>query len=437
MAMQPYTVWQARRSRQSAAPEPLKPDPYRRDRARIIHSSTFRRLQTKMQVLDTSAGDFPRTRLTHSLEVAQIGGGIVDQIQERRRDVPDALRSALPTESLIEAICLAHDIGHPPFGHGGEVALDFAMREHGGFEANGQTLRLLNTEPHEASFGLDLTRRTLLGVLKYPAPYSLVCNRSTEEYGTRPSERWKPPKCYLDQEATTVKWLLEPFSEADRKRFTEIEHRKDGHHRPKHKSLDTTIMDLADDIAYGVHDLEDGIAVDLISRDHWDQQGLEGASGLDNIPDLRDRLFSGKSDKRKQAVGDLVHAFMTALQFREDAEFDDDLLRWTIDLEPAARDALNKLQELTRSRIIHSFGVRTLEWRGQEMIRNLFEVFASYPHTLLRESDRNRFLDAERQSACIAQRVVCDYIAGMSDEYATRIYERLFIPRNGSTFERL
>ena len=116
-------------------------DPYERDRTRVIHSPAFRRLQRKTQILGTDEGDFHRTRLTHSLEVASIGSSIVRNL--RLNPTPAVLANLLPQDDLINVICLLHDIGHPPFGHGGEVALNYMMRHHGGFEGNGQTLRLL------------------------------------------------------------------------------------------------------------------------------------------------------------------------------------------------------------------------------------------------------------------------------------------------------
>ena len=150
---------------------------YQRDRARIIHSASFRSLQSKTQVLGLGESDFYRTRLTHSLEVAQVGSGICEWLRDQD-DLHDC-REWIPSFSLIEAICLAHDIGHSPFGHGGEVAMNTMMRDHGGFEANGQTLRILarlgEYSPHS---GLDLTRRTMLGTIKYPTCYSDACRYS-------------------------------------------------------------------------------------------------------------------------------------------------------------------------------------------------------------------------------------------------------------------
>lgn len=134
-------------------------DPYERDRTRVIHCPAFRRLQRKTQILGTDEGDFHRTRLTHSLEVDSIGRSIVRNLRINQEQHA-ALAGLLPNDDLISVICLLHDIGHPPFGHGGEVALNYMMRDYGGFEGNGQTLRLLTkVESSYGAYGLDLTRR--------------------------------------------------------------------------------------------------------------------------------------------------------------------------------------------------------------------------------------------------------------------------------------
>ena len=170
-------------------------DQYARDRARVIHSAFFRRLQGKTQVLGLGESDFYRTRLTHSLEVAQLGSGLVEFLIEKYKDDSGIIES-LPEKDLIEAIGLAHDIGHPPFGHGGEVALNFSMKDNGGFEGNAQTLRICTTlGEYSGQSGLNLTRRSMLGIVKYPAVYSSVVN--TEIYsgaGSKNIDSYKPPK---------------------------------------------------------------------------------------------------------------------------------------------------------------------------------------------------------------------------------------------------
>lgn len=161
-------------------------DEYEHDRSRVIHSAGFRRLQGKTQVLGISEGDFHRTRLTHSMEVAQIGRGIVQDLKSRYRT---EVTKVLPPENLIETQCLIHDFGHPPFGHAGERELNECMLEWGGFEGNGQTLRLVaRLEPHTPQKGLNLTRRTLLGVLKYPVAYSKALVNSNGDAKKEPPE---------------------------------------------------------------------------------------------------------------------------------------------------------------------------------------------------------------------------------------------------------
>ena len=249
--------------------------PWDRDYARIIHSAAFRRLQSKTQVLDLGESDFYRTRLTHSLEVAQVGSGILQYLKQQMAASPVA--KALPDKRLLSGICLAHDLGHPPFGHGGETALNYCMREYGGFEGNGQTLRILpRLEQYTECHGLNPTRRMLLGILKYPAPYADLVN--LKAYGSQAaSPRWlfkaaeqTPPKCYLDTERPVVDWVLAPLGTAQ-KDFCAAQERQDKHKKTRHQALDTSIMELADDISYSLHDLEDAIAMNMLTRDMWQE----------------------------------------------------------------------------------------------------------------------------------------------------------------------
>src|SRR3990167_5443716 len=166
--------------------------PFERDHTRVIHSAAFRRLQRKTQILGCHEGDFHRTRLTHSLEVASIGRSITRNLSLRPNN--QVIAFLLPADDLISAICLLHDIGHPPFGHAGEAALNYKMQDAGGFEGNAQTIHLLTQlEENYGNHGLDLTRRTLLGLLKYPIPLQPHINVSaTVKAGTY----YAPPKGY-------------------------------------------------------------------------------------------------------------------------------------------------------------------------------------------------------------------------------------------------
>lgn len=434
------TPWQARRS----GTIPDRPDdprlPYERDRGRLLHSSGFRRLQAKTQVLGIGEGDFHRTRLTHSMEVAQIARGLVLRLQTLETDAP------LPSLELIEAICFGHDIGHPPYGHSGETALNYVMRDHGGFEGNGQSLRqLTRLEAGYPPHGLDLTRRTLLGILKYPVPFSRVWRTKPARAADRPSEvnrdDWKPPKCYLDTEADVVDWILAPLDNKDRKRFEEITKptaKKNG--KPKHKSLDCSIMEVADDVAYGVHDFEDGVALGLIPKSAF--EGLRSAFdeawaqsvGLGSFDDLRDRLYDG-SASRKERIGALVNALVVSTELYPKSYFAAPLLDWNARLTAPARTFLDALDSTKFDHVVKAQSTQLLEYRGRILIMEMYEALRSDPMRLLKPDFRDEFERAGDDDT--KARVICDYVAGMTDEYATRIYERLFVPRQGTVFERL
>lgn len=420
--------------------------PYERDRTRVIHCPAFRRLQRKTQILGTDEGDFHRTRLTHSLEVASIGRSIVRNLGAQLIDNP--LHALLPDDDLTSVICLLHDIGHPPFGHGGEVALNYMMRNHGGFEGNGQTLRLLTrVENTYGPFGLDLTRRSLLGILKYPvnreqvaAPVSASSEASAHK--TIRINDWIPPKAYYACEQVEVDWLLEPLSVSDREHFQSLARKPEGrvHGKSAYKSLDCSIMDAADDIAYGVHDLEDAIHLQLIDRNE-----LETAEFRDLLcetplissqPQLVDLLFDDEPCQRKQAIGEMVNYFITSTRLITTHEaFENPLLKHNLALLPEADRLLDYLKRSIHRHVIDSQEARTFEYGGQTVVLRLFEAINSNPGSLLDTKNRALFHEAADENA--AFRVVCDYIANMTDEYAHRMHERLFGFNTRTIFERL
>lgn len=421
-------------------------DPYERDRTRVIHCPAFRRLQRKTQILGTDEGDFHRTRLTHSLEVSSIGCSIVRNLKTN----PDyqTIHSLLPNDDLISVICLLHDIGHPPFGHGGEVALNYMMRNHGGFEGNGQTLRLLTkVENSYGDFGLDLTRRALLGVLKYPVSRSRVAATQLPEpvrtiNSTIRVNDWLPPKAYFECEQPEIDWLLSPFSAEDNFLFQSLlkvpgkqEHGKAAYH-----SFDCSIMDIADDIAYGVHDLEDAIHLRLIHRNHLDNPAFRNLlaetvfSGSEDR--LLDALFSQELCLRKKAIGEMVNYFITATcPTTQNPAFHEPILRYNIILQPEAAALLNYLIGCIHQHVIDSQEARTFEYGGQTVVLRIFEAISSNPGSLLDNKNRVHFFEARNEDE--AYRVVCDYIANMTDEYAYRMHERLFGFNTRTIFERL
>lgn len=425
--------------RQEPSENDLRPrDSYSRDRARIIHSAFFRRLQGKTQVLGLGESDFYRTRLTHSIEVAQVASGIVDFLQTQS-SLAEHIQ-ALPSANLIESIALAHDIGHPPFGHGGEVALNYVMREHGGFEGNAQTLRICTKlGEYSDAAGLNLTRRTLLGLLKYPATYSQTVNESAYKAGQAPInlDSYKPPKCVFDCDSGSLAFIMEPVA-GERTLFQEVRTVDRKHQRTKHKSLDTSIMELADDIAYGVHDLEDAVALQLVSERQWNSEvrekfaQLPTASGLvPRIGAISDDLFSGTNRTRKKAISELVGYFIRATSIASKQEFNDPLLALNAVMTDHAKNELTILQEFVVNHVIRTAEVQTLEYKGQQMIVRLFEAIAANPTRLLPEKYAREY--KENQSL----RVICDYIAGTTDDYASRLYHKIFTPSTGSIFDRL
>jgi len=409
-------------------------DAYERDRTRVIHCPAFRRMQGKTQILGTGEGDFHRTRLTHSLEVASIGVSITRNLATS--PMGEMLLALLPSDDLISTICLLHDMGHPPFGHSGEAALNYMMRDYGGFEGNGQTLRLvLKVDDSYGEFGLDLTRRTLLGILKYPVAYTsvLACNLLYNQSSSL-SQRindWLPPKGYFATEQPEIDWLLAPFSLSDRELLqalafapTDVLHGSAAYH-----SLDCSIMDIADDIAYGVHDLEDAIHLQLIQRQWLDTpifRTLMDATPLAaKACQLLDNLFAAKSSARKHAIGELVNYFITSVYLEPvNAAFENQLLAYHAVLKPEARDLLAYCIQTIYKQVIDSPRARAFEHGGQMVLKRLFEAISTNPASLLSNSTRKLY--AEATSECEAMRVVCDYIACMTDEYAHRLHERLF-----------
>jgi len=427
---------------------------YQRDRARVIHSASFRRLQAKTQIFGLSESDFYRTRLTHSMEVAQIGSGLVEQLitlgTEQVGKEADYIQW-LPSVYLIEAICLAHDLGHPPFGHGGEVALNYMMRHFGGFEGNAQTLRILaKLGEYTPENGLDLSRRTTLGVMKYPALYDEVVANNEDyqrqllepevnDFRTLQMHRWNPPKSLYSEEKAVFDWVLAPFSDSDRALFTELSHCEGAcHNRTKYKALDTTIMELADDIAYGIHDLEDAVAMKMVSRDQWQQEVMEHPSFKQFAlwdGEMTERLFCGSSRARKHAISKMVGIMVESIYMDENSAFEHPLLRYQARLQAGQSAVLELLKTFVFKNVITIPEVKGMEYKGQLIVLELFKSLRANPSTLLPSSTYLKYQSASNEQA--QQRVISDYIAGMTNTYASRLYAKLFTPTQGSVFDVL
>jgi dGTPase len=393
---------------------------FERDQSRIIHSAAFRRLQGKTQVFGLGGSDFFRTRLTHSLEVAQIGKGI-------------ALRCKYADPDLVEAVCLAHDLGHPPFGHAGEEELHSCMKRWGGFEANAQNLRIIQQLEVKSSRydGLNLTRATIDGLLKYKKQYR------TLRYIRR-------SKFFYNPDASLVKWACEG-NKGD-------------------LSFECQIMDWADDIAYSVHDLEDGIRAGMISEDlvqdsaftrkvkeaferkggRFDykdyasvfqeiQKAFSTAGGNDN-----NRRERARKAQRKSVMADLINSFIDKTGYKTNAGKKPTRYQYSLDIPPEVRNECYLLKQVVWEAIINDERIATLERKAKTIVRSLFKEFTQ-PQGDTRElfpRDFRERLDQANTDADKA-RVACDYIAGMTDTHAFRVYSRLREPELTSIFEIL
>jgi len=451
--------WLARRLKKVTNRQQDHRDPFQRDRARILHSASFRRLQSKTQVMSSGQSDFYRTRLTHSLEAAQIGSGITAQL---RCKFPQLCATLFPkSDSLIETICLAHDIGHPPFGHGGEVALNYMMRDHGGFEGNGQTLRIVaRLETFSEHYGMNLTRRTLLGLMKYPQLIETLSKAETPSdavnFRQLKAHEWHPPKGLYRDDQDIIDWILEPLCKADRILFQSMNSQSPSgnnsnspetnkHHKTLFKSLDCSIMELADDIAYGIHDLEDAIVTRVVNREDFDREVIQKLKLIDDVwlqeysETLTEKLFSDQHHLQKDAIGGLVNYLITDikitdLNLKDDINFAEALLRYNATLSEPTAQALKIFKNFVYYYVIKLTSLQRLEYRGQQIVMELFEALSSDPVRLLPSNSAKRWQQAidNKQNP---QRIIADYIAGMTDDYATRLYQTLFNAHGASDYQ--
>jgi dGTPase len=403
---------------------------FERDRARIIHSVAFRKLQGKTQIFAPSGGvDFMRTRVTHSIEVAQIGRAI-------------AKRFKIPT-SLVEAACLGHDLGHPPFGHTGEYALDDVMREHHQrYEGNAQSFRIVTYLEQKAKDyeGLDLSRATLLGLIKYPY-----------------REKAKQPKfIYEDDADREEEWL---FDGTGHKLLTKAAPDDD-----PPRTIVCQIMDWSDDIAYSVHDLEDGIASGILQPATWlaDEsiaamaRGLEtagirwkdGVPGEDQIRATIQPLYDALGRYGTSIPKDVIREFTRSYIDRFAVAGDvvgigsgATLFDYRLDIPEEIRAENQILKTITFEFLIRDQRTTTLAFKGKEITTRLFHAFfdntqraAKRDQFLLFPADMRATLAGLEGDEEDTARAVCDYIASMTEGEAMALYRRLFEPDSGSPF---
>ena len=380
---------QSRGRRYSEAPAPTRSD-FQRDRDRIVHSTAFRRLVYKTQVFLNHEGDLFRTRLTHSLEVAQLGRSIARTLQLN--------------EDLVEAIALAHDLGHTPFGHAGQDALDACLKNYNpqsaGFEHNLQSLRIVDAleERYPAYNGLNLTFETREGILKHCSKANARLTEAREPGGV--AQRFAVPM---------------PAGMPSRQ-----------------PGLEAQLANLADEIAYNAHDIDDGVRSGLLSLAQLEDVALFSQYQRETLlayPALRGRrlLFEVIRRMLSAQVYDVINATRAAIQSA--APIDVQAVRQLPPLakfsgEMALQSASLKrflLQNLYR----HPQVVQTTQ-AAQQVVRDLFEAYMGDPAQMPQAHiDRFDGIDAPQAAGAKPERVVADYIAGMTDRFAAKEHERL------------
>ena len=374
----PYAVRiEGSRGRLHAEAEAATRSPWQRDRDRVVHSAAFRKLQYKTQVFVNHEGDFFRTRLTHSIEVAQIARSVA--------------RALSLNEDLTEALALAHDLGHTPFGHAGEEALRAAMRASGGFDHNTQSMRIVTLlERRYAGFdGLNLTWETLEGLAKHNGPVS-------------------DPSPYLAAYDATHGLQL-----------------------GCHASAEAQVAAASDDIAYHGHDLDDGLRAGLLDLDDLASVPIVGqalaearaccAASVERsrvrhetIRRVIDRLASDMIAESRRRLATLEAADADAIRRHASP---------VIDFSPAVREHNASIRAFLYERLYRHWRVARMTLKARQVTAGLFEILAGNP-MLLPGGWRER---AARDPAD-APRVVADYIAGMTDRFAIEEHRRLVDP---------
>lgn len=393
--------------------------PFQMDRDRIIHAQAFRKLQSKTQVFLSGEYDFYRTRLTHSMEVAQIGRSICAYL--RSRGAP--LRGDFYIDSdLVEAVCLAHDLGHPPFGHSGERTLQELMVSWGGFEGNAQTLHLLTETLYQNEAGvrgMAPTRALLDGVLKYKKLFREFPAPPTNHFIYDPQERHRafvfgsaaiPPTLHAGE-------ALNAF-----------------------KSIECQIMDWADDAAYSLNDIVDGVKAGFLTLERIETW----AAGEPMDPERKrwlTHLFSAvREDRLESAFAQRVGVFITACRLRARENFmaaRTNRYRFELVVAPAAEREASFYKKMANDIIFESPQLQQMEHKARKV---LFELWDSCWRNYVEKGSRvinilpprvGRMIEAEKTEAGKA-RQICDWLAGLTDGNIVRTYRRLFDPEFGS-----
>ncbi len=388
------------------------------DRDRIIHTSAFRRLQSKTQVFLSGEYDFYRTRLTHSLEVSQIGRGICSALLVRSEHLSDEFQI---DADLVEAICLAHDLGHPPFGHSGERTLHELMLPYGGFEGNAQTLRLLTQTIFSGQqSGMNPCRAMVDGVLKYKTLLAETPD-AAHHFLYTDQER------YLNFAMGGVDFPAELTPGKARNGF---------------RSIECQIMDWSDDTAYSLNDIADAVNAGFLHVENvqrWgEQRNLQGAdaehlnrllSALHTSPNRVEILLRAKIGKFIDAVK-LVPTRNQLSELTNRHAF-------RLEIAPEAVSETKLYKKLALDLVFRSRQLQQLELKAHRLLTQLFQVLERrYVHgkgpqlTLLPESDETALLATPEPTG--RARLLCDVLSRLTDPQATRMYRRLFEPDQGS-----
>ncbi len=383
------------------------------NRDRIIHTSAFRRLQSKTQVFLSGEYDFYRTRLTHSIEVAQIGRSICARL---RRTSPHLHRDYFIDSDLVEAACLSHDIGHPPFGHAGERTLHRLMRPWGGFEGNAQTLRMLTETIFSGQHsGMNPSRALTDSVLKYK---------------TLHAELDQPENHFLYTEQSNIlDWVM-----GGRDFPLEL---TAGSQRDGFRSIECQIMDWADDTAYSLNDIADGINAGFItlhSVEEWAAAAALDATGAQHIERLLKSMRDGRAENRLRSR---IGLFIDAASLVDDVNFLSAVTqryRWRLDIAPEAAGEARLYKKMALDIVFRSRQLQQLEHKSDRLLTDMFSALmdryvngkAEHKFRLLPQFEEQQIAGApdERSKA----RLVCDALARLTDGAATRMWRRLFDP---------
>ena len=385
------------------------------DRDRIIHSSAFRRLQNKTQVFLSGEYDFYRTRLTHSIEVAQIGRSICGYLQQSDLLAEDCFIDP----DLVESACLAHDLGHPPFGHTGERTLHQVMEPYGGFEGNAQTLRLLTqTLFKDGQDGMNPTRALLDGVLKYKT-------LQAETPDAKNHYLYDDQEQFLDFTLAGNAFPMELTPGKARNGF---------------RSIECQIMDWADDTAYSINDVADGIRAGFInvqSLERWaSSQTLEPAAA-EHVAYLCETIRKNRVEPRLNKLigtciraGKLVPATnFLSLSTRRHA--------FALEIEPAVRAQTEVNKRIALDLVFLTPALQQMDYKAGFILNSLFKLLQERYiegdgkglHLMPPEVEKQIKAAPDKRTRA---RLVCDWISNMTDNFAFRTYRRLFDAQFGS-----